>query len=79
MLFKAHLPICERMHITSSTVHLDKAYDERIRLAREKYRTEGMCIDDPEENQLHEGLRTLKVIMTGQVKRTRDAQGATAG
>ena len=74
VLFKAYLPIVERAHIISSTLYLDKAYEEPMRMLKEKYKTEGVDIDDPEENPFHEDLSNLKVIMAGMVKRTREAQ-----
>ena len=74
MLFKANLPIVERAHIISSTLHLDPAYQEPMRLLKEKYKEEGVDIDDPEEQPFHEDLSNLKVIMAGMVKRTREAQ-----
>ena len=74
VLFKAYLPIVERAYIISSTLHLDKAYEEPMRLVKEKYREEGVDIDDPEENPFHTDLSGLKAIMAGMVKRTREAQ-----
>ena len=74
VLFKAYLPIVERAYIISSTLHLDKAYEEPMRLVKEKYREEGVDIDDPEENPFHTDLSGLKAIMNGMVKRTREAQ-----
>ena len=52
VLFKAYLPIVERAHIISSTLYLDKAYEEPMRMLKEKYKTEGVDIDDAEENEL---------------------------
>ncbi len=43
-------------------------------MAEEKYKAEGIDIDDPEENPFHEDLTSLKTIMAGMVKRTREAQ-----
>ena len=38
VLFKAYLPIVERAYIISSTLHLDPAYQEPMRLLKEKYK-----------------------------------------
>ena len=73
-LLKAYLPIVERAHIISSTLYLDKAYEEPMRLLKEKYKEEGGDIEDPEEHPVHEDLSNLKTIMAGMVKRTREAQ-----
>ena len=45
-----------------------------MRMLKEKYKEEGVNIDDPEEQPFHEDLSNLKVIMAGIVKRTREAQ-----
>ena len=47
---KEYLRICERVHIVSSTIELDKGYDEIKALIKKKYMEEGVDIDDPEEN-----------------------------
>ena len=44
------------------------------RLVREKYKSEGIDLDDPEENPFHEDLKALPTILQGMVERTRQSQ-----
>ena len=62
------------MYLISSTINLDKGYDEVKELIKKKYKDEDVDMDDPEENPFHENLLNLKTIMAGIVKRTREAQ-----
>ena len=71
---KEYLRIVERVHLISSTLHLDKGYEEIMELIKKKYKEEDIDIDDPDENPFHEDLTSLKTIMAGMVKRTREAQ-----
>ena len=71
---KEYLRICERVHIVSSTIELDKGYDEIKELIKKKYKDEGVDIDDPEDHPFHADLTDMKTIMAGMVKRTREAQ-----
>ena len=66
--------IVERVHIVSSTINLDKGYDHIKELIKKKYQDEDIDIEDPEENPFHEDLTSLKMIMAGMVKRTKEAQ-----
>ena len=74
VFIKEYLRIVERVHIISSTLHLDKGYEEIMGMIKKKYQEEDIDIDDPEENPFHEDLASLKTIMAGMVKRTREAQ-----
>ena len=44
------------------------------RLVSEKYKSEGIDLDDPEENPFHEDLKALPTILQGMVERTRQSQ-----
>ena len=57
---KEYLRIVERVHLRSSTLHLDKGYEEIMELIKKKYKEEDVDIDDPEENPFHEDLTPLK-------------------
>ena len=74
VFIKEYLRIVDRVHLISSTIDLDKGYEEIKELVKRKYKEEGVDIDDPEENPFHEDLTSLKTIMAGMVKRTREAQ-----
>ena len=74
VFIKEYLRIVERVHLISSTLHLDKGYEEIMGMIKKKYKEEDIDIDDPEENPFHEELTSLKTIMAGMVKRTREAQ-----
>ena len=43
-------------------------------MVTEKYKSEAIDLDDPEENPFHEDLTALPRILAGMVKRTREAQ-----
>ena len=73
VLLKEYLRIVDRVYIISSTIDLDPAYAEMKKMV-EKYKEEGIDIADPEENPFHEDLTALPRILTGMVKRTREAQ-----
>ena len=74
VFLKEYLRIVDRVHLVSGTIHLDPAYKEMKRLVEEKYKAEGISIDDPEENPFHEDLKSLPTILAGMVERTREAQ-----
>ncbi len=57
---KEYLRICERVHLISSTINLDKGDEEMNDLVRKKYTDEGVDIGDPEENPFHEDFTSLK-------------------
>ena len=73
-MLEEYLRIVERVYIVSSTIHLDKGYDHIKELMKKKYQDEDIDIEDPEENPFHEDLTSLKMIMAGMVKRTKEAQ-----
>ena len=56
VFIKEYLRIVERVHLISSTLHLDKGYEEIMGLIKKKYKEEDIDIDDPEENPFHEDL-----------------------
>ena len=74
VFLKEYLRIVDRVHLVSGTIHLDPAYKEMKRLVEEKYKTEGVSLDDPNENPFHEDLKSLPTILAGMVERTREAQ-----
>ena len=74
VLFREYLPICDRVHIVSSTIHLDPVYREPMRLTREHYKRKQIDIDDPQEAVFNEDLSNLKIILAGMAKRTQEAQ-----
>ena len=43
-------------------------------MVTEKYKSEGIEIDDPDENPFHEDLKALPRILQGMVERTRESQ-----
>ena len=74
VFFKEYLRIVDRIHLVSGTIHLDPAYKEMKRLVEEKYKSEGISVDDPEENPFREDLKALPTILSGMIERTRQAQ-----
>ena len=74
VFFKEYLRIVDRVHLVSGTIHLDPAYKEMKRMVEEKYKAEGISLEDPEENPFHEDLKALPTILAGMVERTRQAQ-----
>ena len=74
VFFKEYLRIVDRVHLVSGTIHLDPAYKEMKRLVEEKYKAEGIDVNDAEENPFHEDLKALPTILAGMVERTRQAQ-----
>ena len=73
-MMEEYLRICERVYIISSTINLDPNYTHMKELIKKKYQEEDVDIDDTEENPFHEDLTSLKMIMAGMVKRTKEAQ-----
>ena len=73
-MMEEYLRICERVYIISSTINLDPSYTHMKELIKKKYQDEDVDIDDPEENPFHGDLTSLKMIMAGMVKRTKEAQ-----
>ena len=53
VFFKEYLRIVDRVHLVSGTLSIDPKYVEMSRLVREKYKSEGIDLDDPEERGLH--------------------------
>ncbi len=74
VLFREYLPICDRVHIVSSTIYLDPIYRELMRLTREHYKRKQIDIEDPQEAVFNEDLSNLKIILAGMAKRTQEAQ-----
>ena len=74
VLFKEYIKIVDRVHLVSGTLNIDPKYVEMSQLVREKYKRDGIDINDPDENPFHEDLKALPRILQGMVERTREAQ-----
>ncbi len=57
---KEYLRIVDRVHLISGSLHIDPAYKRMKAAVTEKYRRDGINIDDPEENPFHEDLPGLR-------------------
>ena len=74
VLLKEYLRIVDRVWLVSSTIDIDPAYKEAKRLVTEKYKREGIDLDDPEENPFRDNLDALKQILSTMQKRTQEAE-----
>ena len=50
VFFKEYLRIVDRVHLVSGTLNIDPKYVEMSQMVREKYKREGIDLDDPMEN-----------------------------
>ena len=73
VLLKEYLRIVDLVWLVSGTIDVDPAYKEAKAMVTQKYKTEGIDIDDPELDPFREDLTTMKQIMATMTKRTQEA------
>ena len=73
VLLKEYLRIVDLVWLVSGTIDVDPAYKEAKALVTQKYKTEGIDIDDPELDPFREDLTTMKQIMATMTKRTQES------
>ena len=73
VLLKEYLCVVDLVWLVSGTIDVDPAYKEAKAMVNEKYKKEGIDIDDPELDPFREDLTTMKQIMATMTKRTQES------
>ena len=73
VLLKEYLRVVDLVWLVSGTIDVDPAYAEAKSMVREKYKREGIDMEDPELDPFREDLTTMKQIMATMAKRTQEA------
>ena len=60
VLLKEYLRVVDLVWLISGTIDVDPAYKEAKAMVTEKYKKEGIDIDDPELDPFRENLTTMK-------------------